>query len=144
MQGQGRRELGDIKSALARDTFGWPQTSKVRWLLWKMSLGCGSSAKDEWAREGPGCLEPVVGYVKSEKGKKVCFEAPEQWDGRWEACNLEIDTTQYILYTSLSSVREEWAGWDCTWCEPDSARKPSGGGRSPPIKRERSLAFKSP
>ena len=49
-------------------------------------------------------------YVRSEKTKKVCLATQQQWDGQWEPCNLEIDTTKYTLYTSLQSVREEWAG----------------------------------
>ena len=77
-QAQGHRELGDIERALARETFGWPRTSKVWWLLWKTNLAFGWRAKDECASEGPGCLEPVVGYVKSEKPKKVGLATPQQ------------------------------------------------------------------
>ena len=72
----GRRELAEIERGFARETYGWPWAAKVRWLLWKTTLGCGTRGKDEWSREGPACLEPLVGYVKSEKGKKIFWPPP--------------------------------------------------------------------
>ena len=135
------REIGDIERGLARETHGWPPKSKVRWVLWKTSLECGANGRDEWAREGPGCVQPVVGVVTGEKGKKVWIYTPSQWEGSWEACKLEIDPTVSPLYTSLTAVREEWLGWDCQWCDSTPSQEDS---HPSPLRRERSVAFESP
>ena len=105
-----RREIGDIERGLARETHGWPPKSKVRSVLWKTSLDCGANGRDKWGRKGPGCVQPVVGVVTGEKGKRVWIYTPSQWEGSWEACKLEIDHTVCAVYTSLTAVREEWLG----------------------------------
>ena len=58
-------------------TDGHPK-SKVRWVLWKTSFECGADGSDEWGRAGPGCVQPVVGVVTGEKGKKVWNDTPCQ------------------------------------------------------------------
>ena len=73
-----RREIGDIERGFARETHGWPPKSKVRWVLWKTSLEWGAHGRDEWGREGPGCVQPVVDVVTGEKGKKVWIYTPSQ------------------------------------------------------------------
>ena len=136
-----RREIGDIERGLARETHGWPPKSKVRWVLWKTSFGCGVNGSDEWGREGPGCVQPVVGVATGEKGKKVWIDTPSQWEGPWEACKLGIDRTVCALYTSLTAVREQWLGWDCQWCDSTPTQEDSA---PTPVGRERSAAFESP
>ena len=136
-----RREIGDIKRGLARETHGWPPKSKVQWVLWKTSLECGANRSDKCRREGPGCVQPVVGVVTGEKGKKVWIDTPSQWEGSWEACKLKIDRTVCALYTSLTAVREEWLGWDCQWCDSTPTQEDSPPS---PLRRERSVAFESP
>ena len=102
-----RREIGDTERKLARETYGWPPKGKVRWVLWKTSLECGANVSHEWGRRGPGCIQPVVGGVIGEKGKKVWIDTPSQWEGSWDACKLQIHRTVCALYTSLTAVRGE-------------------------------------
>ena len=136
-----RREIGDIKRGLAREAHGWPPKSNVRWVLSKTSLECGANGSDKWGHEGPGCVQPVVGGVTGEKGKKVCIYTPSKWEESWQACKLEMDPTVCALYTSLTAVREDWLGWDCQWCD---STPPQEDSHPSPLRRERSVAFESP
>ena len=136
-----RREIGDIKRGLARETHGLPPKSKVRWVFWKTSLECGANGSDEWGREGPGCVQPVVGVVTREKGRKRWIDTPSQQEGSWEACKLKMDCKVCAVYTSLTAVREEWLGWDCQWCDSTPTQEDSPPS---PLHRERYVAFETP
>ena len=109
--------------------------------MWKTSLECGASGSDEWGCEGTGCVQPVVGVVTGEKGRKEWIETPSKWEGSSEACKLEIDRTVCALYTSLTAGREEWPGRDCQWCDSTPTQENS---HPSPVRRERSVAFESP
>ena len=75
------------------------------------------------------------------EAEKVWIDTPSQWEGYWEACNLEIDHTVCALYTFLTAVREEWLGLDCQWCDSTPTEEDSPPS---PLRRERSVAFESP
>ena len=111
----------------------------------------GSCGKKPWSAvrtgatngeaRGPGCVQPVVGVVTGEKGKKVWIDTRSLWEGSWEACKLKIDRTVCAVYTPLTALREEWLGWDCQWCDSTQTQ---GDSPPSPLRRERSVAFESP
>ena len=136
-----RREISDIERGLARETHRWPPKGKVGCVLWKTSIESGANGSDDWGREGPGCVQPVVGVVTGEKGEKVWIDTHAQSEGSWEAFKLEIHRKVCALYTSPTAVREEWLGWDCQLCDSTPTQEDSPPS---PLRRERSVAFESP